>query len=448
MHWRLLPLALCAACASPREATTHIEDAEERVLARVPEAEIVERALALADLNALGIDPPTAAELADPGADGYWHAAAYTFAPPVRDARAKALAALAREGAAGAPGPVGLRTVDHEFGGADVLFESVATFDLIGLLGVGPSAAAQRLARAESLSALTSLELALWEARFAVDQDRISLAAVRERHRRTLALLDEAREDLPRVDILARTGRLGDAIAASARAQVDAVGAAADQRRSALSAGRARLAIASGLPYERVDPEHTTGTLERELAGDLPLSDAHPALRARRVELAVAEARLRAVATRAWPGLQAGPHLGFPDGDFGEVRVGGLLALSLPFPSTYAGPLEAAAVERDRVVERYEETLLELSVAFASALERHAAAQDRLAAAREVDAASTAAWAATRAAFRASRADAMAWREALQRRLGALNLVVDAAEEVARTALDVERAAGPQGGAR
>jgi len=177
MYWRPFTLALCAACASPPEATFTIDDAEDRVLARAPEPELVARALDLADLDALTLTPPTAAELADPSSDGYWHGAAYAFAPPVREARARALAALAREGSAGAPGPVGVRVVDHEVGGDDVLFEMVATFDLIGLLGLGPSAAAKELARADSLRALADLEVALWDARFAVDRARVDEAA-------------------------------------------------------------------------------------------------------------------------------------------------------------------------------------------------------------------------------------------------------------------------------
>lgn len=447
MNWKPFTLAFCAACASPREATTHIQDAEAAVSARVPEFALVERALELADLDALGLAAPTAAELADSTTDGYWHGAAYAFAPPVREARARALAALAREGAAGAPGPVQVRAVDHEFGGDDVLIESVASFDLIGLLGLGPSAAARQVARGESLAALSALELALWTARFEVDLQRVDLAASYRRAERSRALLEEAREDLPRVEILEGHGRLGTAAADAARGQVEAVRVALGRDLHAIPIGRARVAVAVGLPLEQVDDPGPMA-LERALDDEPLLCLDHPALRSRRVELALTEARLRAVAARAWPGIQAGPHLGFPGGDLDPLRVGGLFALSLPFPSSYEGPLEAAAVERDRSVERYEETWLELGTRLEAARKRYAISRARLEAARAVDTASEGAWSAARAAFRVGKVGVAEWNDALERRRDAVNLAVEAARDAARAALEAQRAAGPQGGVR
>lgn len=450
MYTRTLALALCAACASPREATHHIQDAEAQVLARAPEPELVERALELADLGSLGLSRPTAAELADPSTAGYWHGAAYAFAPRVCEARAQALSALGREGSAGAPGPAGLRVMDHEFGGEDVLAESVATFDLVGLLGIGPSASAAKVARAESVTALAALELALFDARFAVDHARVAGAASSWLSGALSDLSAQARLDLPRVEILEEHGRIGVAAGSGARGKLAALQVATGRANDGNTAARLALAAAAGLPLERtMSPDRSL--LDQGLGPEAPLDLAlgqHPELRVARVELSLAEARLRAVARRAWPGIEVGPHLGLPAGDLGDLRVGGLFGLRLPFPSAYQGPLEAAAVMRDRAGERYGEVWLSLQNALAEASLRWDQARERHAAALEADFASSLAWTGTRAAFRVGRASVAEWIDALGTRVNTIVMVVAAAEDAARAALDAERAAGLQGGVR
>lgn len=447
MSWRILTVALCAACASPREATLTIEDAEERLLGRAPEPELVASALELADLDALSLTPPTAAELADPGSDGYWHGAAYAFAAPVREARARALATLAREGSAGAPGPVGLRVMDHELGGDAALLEAVATFDLIGLLGLGPSTAARELARAESLRAVANLEVALWNARFDVDRARVDEAASYWLVGDLSLLMGEAQEDLPRVEILEEHGRLGEAAAAAVRSQVAGLRVAITRALEGSNAARARTLAAAGMLE---GPIHEVAPIRVPEVDELPMLEVrdHPELRAARVALAVEEARLRAIAARAWPGLQAGPQLGFPEGGLDPLRLGGMLALTLPLPSSYAGALEAAAVERDRAVERYEERWLQLSTTLQESQRRARIAGGRLDAAKQMEQASAQAWSAARAAFRAGRVGAAEWRHALRGRIQALELVRAAERDVARGALDAYRAVGPRGGVR
>jgi outer membrane protein TolC len=171
----------------------------------------------------------------------------------------------------------------------------------------------------------------------------------------------------------------------------------------------------------------------------------HPDLRLRRLELAVSEARLRALAARAWPGLRLGPHLGFPSGGADPLRVGGLVSLSLPFPSSYAGRLEAAAARRDRALERYSETLLGLRTRERAADERSSLARERREVhATQVERATAGAWTATRAAFRVGRAELVDWIDALERRKATLNVVLEADLVLARASLELASARGPR----
>lgn len=434
---------LCAACAAPRAAHQTIAEATADYENRVPELEILDEALRLADLEALSIHLPSREEIADPRRDAYWHASAYAFAPKVRDARSAVLATLALEGAAGAPDPVAVRFVDHEFGGDDTLFESVATWDLLGLLGAGPNRAQRELAEATSLARLANLGLALWEAPFAVDRARIALETASLREERLAALLEEARSDLARVQLLAERGRIGASPAAMARGQVHAIEAALDAARQARVAARAQLAREAGLPPERVRQTPAWGLLARPHDVPAGCDPDHPVLRSARLELALAEARLRAVAAQAWPNLRFGPHLAFPSGGLDPLRLGGVFAASVPTPARYEGPMEAAAVERDRALERYAERVWGMRLNLEEAIQRAQLAGDRERSAGEVEAASASAWRAVRAGFQHSRSSVGEWSDALERRRGAIEQWVQAHSSRALAQLETQRVAGP-----
>lgn len=442
---RISAAFLCAACAAPRAADTTIAASAESIDQRSPTAELVASALELADLDALSLAPPTAKECADPSLDGYWYGAAYAFAPAVREARALALAALAREEAAGAPGPVGLRLVDHEAGGDDTLIEAVATLDLLRLLGVGPASAEIALARATSLRALATLGSALWEAPFAVDRARIDLEAAQLRARLQAELSNEAGSDLDRVAILEERGRLGAAPAAVARGQAQATRGAFEAARGSAARARAGLALAAGLVPEAVANTPEWDMLDRGSRSPAAIDPDHPALRAARLDLAVAEARLRSVAARAWPDLRLGPHLGFPAGGLDPLRLGGVFTAMAPVPSSYEGLMEAAAVERDRALERYAEAVLALRIGLDAAGTRLEAAERRVAAASSAERATAQAWDAARSVFRAG-GPLAPWINAHERRRMAMEAHVAARAERARAELEARRVAGPRPG--
>lgn len=409
----------------------------------MPDASLVEEALRLADLGVLGFVAPAAEAVADPAHDAYWHVAAFAFAPAVREARAAALATLARESAAGAPGPIIGRLVDHEFGGDDVLVESVATLDLVGLLGLGPAGAARELAEARSLLALAALDDALWRAPIEVDRARIDLEAAAERGARLRALHAEAKADLARVEILADRGRIGASMTATARGMTSATEAAFGRAAGELAAARGRLATAAGLAPSRVEAAPVWGLLSRSPELPAAVAPDHPSLRRMRLQLSVAEASLRSEAARSWPGLRLGPHFGFPGGDLDPLRLGGLLGVSVPFPSSYEGVVEAAVIERDRALERYAEAVLALRADLAASAGRAAAAEGQLAAAIEAERATAAAWKATRAGFRNGRVDVAQWISVQERRRMSIDALVAAKGMRARAALDARRAAGP-----
>lgn len=442
---RISAALMCAACAAPRAADTTLTATASSIEGRSPSADLVASALELADLDALSLAPPSADELADPSRDGYWHGAAYAFAPAVREARAAALAALAREEAAGAPGPIGLRLVDHEVGGDDALIETVATFDLLRLLGVGPAGAETALARATSLRALAMLGSALWEAPFAVDRARIDLEAADLRARLQAELAAEAGSDLIRVEVLEETGRLGAAPAGVAKGQTRATGGALEAARGASARARAGLALAAGLTPETVGDTPAWGMLERTPDAPAAIDPDHPTLRVTRLELAVAEARLRSVAARAWPTLRLGPHLGFPSGRLDPLRLGGVFTAMAPVPSSYEGLMEGAAVERDRVLERYAEAVLALRVGLRAAVTRLDAAERRVAATASAARATAQAWEAARAGFRTG-GPLAPWVNAHERRRMAIEAHVAACAERARAALEARRFAGPRPG--
>ena len=445
---RSLPLLLfIAGCSAPRPAPVSTESALKLVGDRQPDRSQAIEALALADLDRLDFQIPAEADVVDPSEDGYWHVAAWAWSPEVRSARAHVYEARARIDSAGAPGPVDLRALDHEFGGEDALVEAMATFDLIGLLGLGPSSAARELAGTEELLALARLEEAIWAARFRVDRARVRVAAARARAELLQALHDEAAKDYPRLVVLERNGRISRAQYAVADGRLHSVEHRASRARDAWTEARTELVLASGLPvgHPALAAEERSWLTQRSSisARTASIPDDHPVLRAARIVLARDEAALRDVASRAWPGLRFGPHLGFP-GD--GTRVGGVLNLTLPFPSQWEGELEAAEVRRDRSEEAYMEVVHEqmarvdqAQTLLLEAIER------RVEHATPIEDASSSGWEATRLRFRVNEANTDEWGRALEKRADAIMVLIEEDESVALAALDLAEAAGPRG---
>ena len=107
--------------------------------------------------------------------------------------------------------------------------------------------------------------------------------------------------------------------------------------------------------------------------------------------------------------------------------------------------MEGAAVERDRVLERYAEAVLALRVGLSAAAARLEAAERRVAATASAERATSQAWEAARAGFRTG-GPLAPWINAHERRRMAIEAHVAACAERARAALEARRFAGPRPG--
>ena len=370
---------------------------------------------------------------------------------------------MAEAKSAGAPQAVAFQAVDHEFDNGDELVEAIGVLDLVGLLGVGPSGAQRQLASAEVQLALGQLERAAFDATVEVERVRIQAVAARARLIRFTALEVEAKRDLARVAILEDNGRLSSADAGLARAEVARIERAASKAQVALGSARRDLATAAGAL-----PDSGTADLSQDIrsvgadglaelapldALDSPAAAAtplavdelaarHPRLREARLVFAVRESEVRESASRAWPGIGLGPHVAELDG----FRLGGILRLSIPFPSSWRGRLEAAVQRRDRSIEAFEETVQSLMVYEADAIGRIHELAARSASGGVTERAMVPAlehWISARAVFRAGRGSLSGWTKALNHLTETVTWSVDDAEALALARLDLLMARGP-----
>ncbi|MEM1447514.1 MAG: TolC family protein [Planctomycetota bacterium] len=441
-------LILVVACATPSVKPLDLEASELAWTDRV-DVESLEVALAGADVAATAIVDPDPEARRDQASDAFWQASALAWNPRVRATRNEVLALRQDLRSAGAPGPVWVRAVDHQFGGEDSLFETIATFDLIGLLGLGPAEAAKELADAQVIQALSQHEEALWAARMEVERARVQLSAARARLVRIDELQAEARADDVRITILERNGREAPSDVDAARARIDVLERLRSIHGDAVAEASRRLQAAAGLPaghpaIDLVDAAHVAGFREREaptLAGD---EDAraltHPTLRRARLDFALAEANIRQIAAEAWPGIRLGPHLAFGPG----TNIGGVLQLSLPWPSAWKGRLAGAEERREGARLAFEDAWIDLHQRDDAALRRLELARERAAdATRNVDDAMQSMWLAARARYRNGAMPLMRWIDVLEMRTNALLLPVDDAEAIALAWLDLLDARGP-----
>ena len=461
--WRLWggPLAatcLCfGSCAAPKEGRLELSEVRAS-LAERSSPESLE-----ATIDALALPPsvlriPASADRKGPAQPGYWFVQALAWSPSVRAARRQLAAATAEAKSAGAPNPIAIQAVDHELGGDDKLVEAIGVLDLVGLLGLGPSGAERERASAEAQLALGQLERAAFDATLGVERARIRTVAARTRHARFVALEAEAKQDLERVAILERNDRLSSADARLARAEVARIERQVSLSSVALGSARRDLAALAGSMPATHRAEFSVDVLavgaeglaelgKTEAAGTpLPIEELaaqHPALREARLVFAVREAQVREAASRAWPGIGLGPHLGYLD----SARIGAVLRLAVPFPSSWRGKLEAAVQRRDRSIESFEEALQALLVKESEALTRI----DQLLAMSAVGVGATDRamlpalehWTAARAVFRSGRGPLSGWTKALNHLTETVTWSVDDAEALALARVDLLDARGP-----
>ena len=179
------------ACVSAQRQELSSSDLHTALSLRESGPPAVLEACDLAGLDALALPRPTPEECADPRSAGYWRACALAWNPNVRAARRELQRTLGAARFAGGPDAIGVGLETKEL--ADTGRETMlsATFDLLALLGVGPSAVAREAARIDVMRAHSQLESAVWTATFDVERARVHLAASRMREALLARFLSE-----------------------------------------------------------------------------------------------------------------------------------------------------------------------------------------------------------------------------------------------------------------
>ncbi len=456
--WFVIPLGITS-CATAPDASLQPQDAVASLASREMPGRLDEVVEGL-QLSSTSIQLPKPAERSAPDQRGFWFVRALAWSPEVRAARSDLRTAVALAQGAGAPDPIAFQAVDHELGGDDDLVEAIGVLDLIGLMGLGPSGAEKERATAEIALAAARLERVAFDAWIRVESSRLRVIAARARAEQFAALREDAATDLERVRILEDHDRLGAAPAAQARAGVARVERLQAQAEVELHRARWELAQAAGVVV--VDREFPSAVMavgalgEDELRVDVApgweqpwpdhaerLIEGHPVLREARVAFAVREAEVREAAARSWPGVGLGPHLGYQD----SASIGTVLRLTVPFPSSWKGELEAAVERRDRSIQIFEERLADLLTRDASA---RAQLATQLAMAKSETGATVRAmgpalqqWSAARSLFRAGRGPLGDWTKALSQLTQTIPWAIDDAEAIELAKLDLCAANGP-----
>ena len=399
----------------------------------------METAIRLVALDGSGIPMPDSSRFDEARYDDdFWSACALAYSRPVRVSRRRVLALREEARSAGAPGPIaaGYRSLD--LGDLDLEHNLRATADLLGILGVGPAAAAEELAVSQARRALAELERSAWSALFDVARARARLAAARARLARIDELLDAAKTDLRRVDRLRERGRIGPGPAGRARAVVAGLATRRSRLVVAIAESRAGLAVSAGLPenhdgMKQVDSEFLRNRSSAETPSPAPspreLLVRHPELRSLGLGYAVSEARLRRRVADQWPGIRLGSLMKFRPDSF---LPGGIVEFSIPFPGSQDGRIEAALQGREAAREAIEDVLVK---ARASLNARHLALLAAIGTLEDEaptqESQSAAAWRGARALFAIRESELDTWVDALNlRSRGILALTEARANEI------------------
>ncbi|MCK6447934.1 MAG: hypothetical protein L6Q99_16195 [Planctomycetes bacterium] len=464
-----LALLSLSACAAPKYHEPHFDAVLHELDARASTPDELERALELAELAPLSLAWPDDALRRDPRREEYWHASALAWNQGVREARRRFLAARALIDSEGAPEPLALEG-DSIAGDGERESELRATFDVLGVFGLGVARAARALATEEARLAYAEYETRVWNAWIDVDRARVELVT----RRRLLAALDElATENEPLVrrrEILATSRFVPAAELDGARAQDAMLATERANLHARVAAAREALALAAGVPIEsdsldaaadewllRLLAESPPNARAQAVAAPLgdgeadpittvtepsaaELWDSRPEVRAMRVRCTLAEAKLDSVLAERIPEFRLGVKSMFtPE----SVLAGPMLDAALAWPGARDGRIAAARQECEEMREAVEAELLA-----AVARARTAAAEWRAAHAvhgRELaglDADSRSSWLAAQARFLN---DVEALAEAsgmLGERVRALKMVHEHDAELALAALEFRRASG------
>jgi hypothetical protein len=442
----LIALAPLAGCAAVQEAGLSDAGLRQELALREPGPAFAQEAEELASLDALALARPTAEECADPRTAGYWRACALAWNPEVRAARLDVQRALAARGTAGRPTAVEAMGESMDLSDFERESKVAVTFDLLGVLGLGPSGVEKEAARIDVRRARARLENAVWTATFDVARARARLAASRVRIAGLQEFQARVEAQAGRFEVLARRGRLSEADEAMAWAAGHEVEQALSMELAREAELRAELSRASGLAFAHEACAVVGEEALREQSSDPGAASEQqlwkraPALRELALEFAAAEANVRRAAARAWPSLRAGPLLTFMPS---ELLVGGLLDVAFPWPGTVAAGVRAAAAERDAVHARAVDAL-QAAIARVESLrtierEARTRAEEH---AELMDEAADANWRAVDAKLRLGLATPAEWSLVMSRRVAALIALADDREAARLASLELEEACG------
>lgn len=441
-------ILLSAACSST--ATSAVTDAALiETTARRAALEDVELALRIADLGPLAVPvTPAPAELR-PDHPEFWQAAALAWNPELRQMRRRVRELRAATDSAGRPGPIVAEAGARDLSNISDESELQITFDVLGLLALGPSAAAKDFARAQERALWAELESTVWKLRFEVDRARVRLAGSKALAAAMTALYNKGAEELPRIELLTARGWLARAMYEGANASLHMAEHRASMAKVDIVRNQAELAALCGLDVAHpAFDELDGGAIDRFRSEDLEFRDPLPAellaslpeLRARRLELSMAEAELRRETREQWPMLRVGPTFAWMPG---ESFLGGMLELDLPFPGALDGRIAAALERREAAREALEDALV---AAQSRVKETHDALDELLFLfdehAPELDQSVARMLVATQAEFRVDPEKLDKWSLALRERVESLTALVQARTDVVIAQLDYEEARG------
>ena len=454
VRWVLSGCLLLAACsappAEPLDAASLSSELEQR-----SEIESLRAALERSALSPL-IDAERRSSSLDSDATRveFWRASARAWSLPLRRALAQHAISVAATRSAGLPGDFAAGAEIDDVENADASIVTRASVDVLGIFGLGPSAAAKRLAAERVRAAQGAVEAAWWRARFDVERARVALAAARARVAALRELVLDLIDDSKRLDVYAERGWLPEAPSAAARALIARAAKQLADAEHAERGARASLARASGLlSNDAALAKVEVGVLEEygsqwdAARAAEPLRDlskrlvrAHPELRASFLDYAVAESALQRAAAEAWPGIRVGPKLRLEPNDL----LGGFLELRLPWPGRVDAAVELAIQRRQRVRIEVEERVRDLVSRVREGRSSFAAARRALEQARRLEQASRASWIAAQARWEVDAKTLGNFNDALERRISAAVAAINALEFAVRAWLDLQEAEGVQ----
>jgi outer membrane protein TolC len=441
---------LLGACRARSPRPLDLERVASDVAARGATPEQVAAALELCDLRALPFERPRVEAEPDFDRGTFWHASALAYNGALRSARRRWAEHSALARSAGAPSAAELELEQTGFESDQAETWIALTFDVLGLLDAGRSAAARELARAGARAAWADVESAAWDARLAVERARTELGDALAKVELLGELYASARAGLKRAELLFQRGRLSAGELARLRGMAAEVAHELHQLEVHVLWHRRALADAAGLAPDAPALDAPTGATLDDLfrSAELPqLSDARellersPPLRRARLEYALAEAALREEVARTRPGLRLGPAVEIgPD----DTLSGGLLVLDLPHALALSGRVAAALEARERAREELEELLRAALARIEQARGEYLAARAALGAHAWPRAEHTdQAWQAARARFAVEPAAAEEFGMALRDRAMALQDLVDVRHEAVLAWLDLLEVLGP-----